>query len=109
MKVFDMAALFGTDTKALLTATMLDFTAHRTAHCILLIGLFVHVPTHCVTPMASASASLSATSRPTDTLATIVDVVFMGLMSANQIRNANALAFSDPNAQLDLRFGPPSL
>jgi LysM repeat protein len=40
-------------------------------------------------------------ARPADTLATVADVVFAGLASADQIRSANGLAEEDPDALLD--------
>uniref|UniRef100_A0A0D3FAY8 LysM domain-containing protein n=1 Tax=Oryza barthii TaxID=65489 RepID=A0A0D3FAY8_9ORYZ len=79
MKVSEVAALFGTDPAALLAANALDFGAPGAAHRILPMGLFVRVPTR----------------------ATVADGVFAGLASADQIRNANALASADPDAPLD--------
>uniref|UniRef100_J3LHG7 LysM domain-containing protein n=1 Tax=Oryza brachyantha TaxID=4533 RepID=J3LHG7_ORYBR len=80
MKVSEVATLFGADPAALLAANALDFGAPGAAHRIL--------------PVRYAA-------RPADTLATVADGVFAGLASADQIRNANALASADPDAPLD--------
>jgi LysM repeat protein len=45
--------------------------------------------------------SVRYAARPADTLATLADVVFAGLASADQIRGANGLADADPDAPLD--------
>uniref|UniRef100_A0A0E0CS04 LysM domain-containing protein n=1 Tax=Oryza meridionalis TaxID=40149 RepID=A0A0E0CS04_9ORYZ len=102
MKVSEVAALFGTDPAALLAANALDFGAPGAAHRILPMGLFVRVPTRCsCTDGVRKSVSVRYAARPADTLATVADGVFAGLASADQIRNANALASADPDAPLD--------
>ncbi|KAL6633469.1 hypothetical protein ACP70R_026140 [Stipagrostis hirtigluma subsp. patula] len=102
MKVSEVAALFGADPAALLAANALDFAAPGAAHRILPMGLFVRVPTRCAcADGVRKSVSVRYAARPGDTLATLADVVFAGLASADQIRNENALASADPDAPLD--------
>ncbi|KAJ1281196.1 hypothetical protein BS78_04G289200 [Paspalum vaginatum] len=102
MKVSEVAALFAADPAALLAANALDFAAPGAAHRILPMGLFVRVPTRCsCADGVRKSVSVRYAARPADTLATVADVVFAGLASADQIRDENALASADPDAPLD--------
>ncbi|PUZ77819.1 hypothetical protein GQ55_1G403800 [Panicum hallii var. hallii] len=102
MKVSEVAALFAADPAALLAANTLDFGAPGAAHRILPMGLFVRVPTRCsCADGVRKSVSVRYAARPADTLATVADVVFAGLASADQIRNENGLASTDPDAPLD--------
>nr|XP_034604598.1 lysM domain-containing GPI-anchored protein LYP6-like [Setaria viridis] len=101
IKVFEVAALFP-DPAALLAANALDFEGPGTAHRILPMGLFVRVPTHCSCANGvRKSVAVRYAARPADTLATVADVVFTGFASADQIRNENSLASTDPDAPLD--------
>ena len=102
MKVSEVAALFATEPSALLAANALDFAAPGAAHRILPMGLFLRVPTRCAcADGVRKSVSVRYAARPADTLATLADVVFAGLASADQIRGANGLADADPDAPLD--------
>ncbi|KAF8779932.1 hypothetical protein HU200_002202 [Digitaria exilis] len=102
MKVSEVAALFATDPAALLAANALDFSAPGAAHRILPMGLFLRVPTRCAcADGVRKSVAVRYAARPGDTLATVADVVFAGLASADQIRDENALASADPDAPLD--------
>ncbi|KQK01717.1 hypothetical protein BRADI_3g57756v3 [Brachypodium distachyon] len=107
MKVSEVAALFGgVDPAALLAANALDFGAPGAAHRILPMGLFLRVPARCAcSDGVRKSVSTRYAARPGDTLAAVADVVFAGLASADQIRDANGLGASgdaDPNdAPLD--------
>ena len=102
MKVSEVAALFAADPAALLAANALDFGDPGAAHRILPMGLFVRVPTRCsCADGVRKSVSVRYAARPEDTLATVADVVFAGLASADQIRNENGLASTDPDAPLD--------
>ncbi|XP_062217577.1 lysM domain-containing GPI-anchored protein LYP6-like [Phragmites australis] len=102
MKVSEVAAHFGADPAALLAANALDFEAPGAAHRILPMGLFVRVPTRCAcADGVRKSISVRYAARPAETLATVADVVFAGLVSADQIRNENGLASTDPEAPLD--------
>jgi LysM repeat protein len=102
MKVSEVAALFAADPAALLAANALDFGAPGAAHRILPMGLFVRVPTRCsCADGVRKSVAVRYAARPADTLATVADIVFAGLASADQIRNENGLASTDPDAPLD--------
>lgn len=102
MKVSEVAALFGADPAALLAANALDFASPGAANRILPAGLLLRVPTRCAcADGVRKSVSVRYTARPADTLATVADVVFAGLASADQIRSANGLAEADPDALLD--------
>ncbi|GJN29334.1 hypothetical protein PR202_gb17553 [Eleusine coracana subsp. coracana] len=102
MKVSEVAALFGADPAAVLAANALDFASPGSANRIL--------PRGAAPPRAHQlrlrrwrrkSVSVRYAARPTDTLGSIVDVVFAGLASTDQIRTANGLAAEDPDAPLD--------
>ncbi|KAK1620169.1 hypothetical protein QYE76_025686 [Lolium multiflorum] len=102
MKVSEVAALFATDPSALLAANALDFAAPGAAHRILPAGLLLRVPARCAcADGVRKSVAVRYAARPADTLATLADVVFAGLASADQIRGANGLADADPDAPLD--------
>jgi LysM repeat protein len=102
MKVSEVAALFAADPSALLAANALDFAAPGAAHRILPAGLLLRVPTRCAcADGVRKSVAVRYAARPADTLATLADVVFAGLASADQIRGANGLADADPDAPLD--------
>ncbi|KAE8814111.1 lysM domain-containing GPI-anchored protein 1-like [Hordeum vulgare] len=102
MKVSEVAALFATAPSALLAANALDFAAPGAAHRILPMGLFLRVPTRCAcADGVRKSVAVRYAARPADTLATVADVVFAGLASADQIRGANGLADADADAPLD--------
>ncbi|KQK19057.1 hypothetical protein BRADI_1g46200v3 [Brachypodium distachyon] len=102
MKVSEVAALFGADPAGLLAANALDFASPGSSNRILPAGLALRVPTRCAcSDGVRRSVSVRYAARPADTLASVADVVFSGLASADQIRNANGLAEEDPDAQLD--------
>ncbi|KAM0918224.1 hypothetical protein ACQ4PT_008842 [Festuca glaucescens] len=102
MKASEVAALFRADPAALLAANALDFASPGAANRILPAGLPLRVPTRCAcNDGVRKSVSVRYSARPADTLATVADVVFAGLASADQIRNANELAEDDPDALLD--------
>jgi LysM repeat protein len=97
-----VAALFGADPPSLMAANAFDFAAPGAAHRILPMSLFVRVPTRCAcADGVRKSVSVRYATRPGDTLATVADVVFAGLASADQIRDENSLASADPDAPLD--------
>lgn len=102
MKVSEVAALFGVDPAALLAANGFDFASPGGANRILPAGLALRVPTRCAcADGVRKSVSVRYAARPADTLASVADIVFAGLASADQIRNANGLAAEDPDAPLD--------
>jgi hypothetical protein len=97
-----VAALFGADPPSLMAANAFDFAAPGAAHRILPMSLFVRVPTRCAcADGVRKSVSVRYAARPGDTLATVADIVFAGLASADQIRDENSLASADPDAPLD--------
>ena len=103
MKVSEVASLFRADPAALLAANAFDFASPGAANRILPAGLPLRVPTRCAcNEGVRRSVSVRYTARPADTLATVADVVFAGLASADQIRSANGLAQADPDAPLDV-------
>lgn len=102
MKASEVASLFRADPAALLAANALDFASPGAANRILPKGLSLRVPTRCAcNDGVRRSVSVRYAARPADTLATVADVVFAGLASADQIRSANGLAQEDPDALLD--------
>uniref|UniRef100_A0A0E0L964 LysM domain-containing protein n=1 Tax=Oryza punctata TaxID=4537 RepID=A0A0E0L964_ORYPU len=102
MKVSEVAALFGADPRALLAANALDFASPGAANRILPAGLPLRVPTRCAcSDGVRKSVAVRYSARPADTLASVADVVFAGLASADQIRTANGLSAEDPDAPLD--------
>ncbi|XP_062233338.1 lysM domain-containing GPI-anchored protein LYP6 isoform X2 [Phragmites australis] len=102
MKVSEVAALFGADPTALLAANALDFASPGAANRILPAGTPLRVPTRCAcSDGIRKSVAVRYAARPADTLASVSDIVFAGLASADQIRTANGLAAEDPDAPLD--------
>lgn len=101
MKVSEVAALFGADPRAVLAANALDFAspAPPTASSR---GAPLRVPPQCAcSDGVRKSVAVRYSARPADTLASVADVVFAGLASADQIRTANGLSAEDPDAPLD--------
>ncbi|OAY70410.1 LysM domain-containing GPI-anchored protein 1, partial [Ananas comosus] len=96
LKVSEVAALFGADPFALLAANAVD--ASSSPDPILPAGLFLRVPVPCAcSDGIRRSVATRYTTRPADTLASLAASVYGGLVSADQIREANALP-PDPAA-----------
>ncbi|KAG0503716.1 hypothetical protein HPP92_003791 [Vanilla planifolia] len=97
LKVSEVAALFQVDPVAILTANSIDISIPDVENRILPAGLFLKIPTMC-SCADGIRKSLSARYkiRPPDTLASISESIYGGLVSADQIREANSI--SDPTA-----------
>ncbi|XP_052206012.1 lysM domain-containing GPI-anchored protein 1-like [Diospyros lotus] len=96
LKVSEVAALFQVDPISLLTANAIDISYPDVENHILPSQLFlkIPVPCSCVDGIRKSAATRYKT-RPSDTLSTIADSVFGGLVSADQLREANSI--SDPS------------
>lgn len=98
LKVAEVASLFNIDPIALLTANAIDISYPDVENHILPAKLFLKVPTTCsCVDGIRKSTSTSYRTRPSDTLATIADSVYGGLVSADQIKEANSNSISDPS------------
>ncbi|CAN6542563.1 unnamed protein product [Malus baccata var. baccata] len=96
LKVSEVASLFQIDPIALLTANAIDISYPDVENHILPSQLFLKVPITCsCVDGIRKSVSTHYKTRPSDTLASIADSVFSGLVSADQIREANSI--SDPS------------
>ncbi|KAL6984375.1 LysM domain-containing GPI-anchored protein 1 [Sarracenia purpurea var. burkii] len=101
LKVSEVASLFQTDPVALLTANAIDISYTDVENHILPSQLFLKIPIlcSCVDGIRKSVATRYKT-RPSDTLAAIAASVYGGLVSADQIKEANSI--SDPSAPLDV-------
>ncbi|XP_068313651.1 lysM domain-containing GPI-anchored protein 1-like [Pyrus communis] len=96
LKVSEVASLFQVDPIALLTANAIDISYPDVENHILPSQLFLKVPIICsCVDGIRKSVSTHYKTRPSDTLASIADSVYSGLVSADQIREANSI--SDPS------------
>ncbi|XP_043714142.1 lysM domain-containing GPI-anchored protein 1-like [Telopea speciosissima] len=96
LKVSEVAALFQIDPIALLTANAIDISYPDVENHILPARLFLKVPITCsCSDGIRKSVATRYKTRPSDTLAGIADNVYSGLVSADQIREANSI--SDPS------------
>uniref|UniRef100_A0A5B6ZCL8 Putative lysM domain-containing GPI-anchored protein 1 n=1 Tax=Davidia involucrata TaxID=16924 RepID=A0A5B6ZCL8_DAVIN len=96
LKVSEVAALFQIDPIALLTANAIDISYPDAENHILPSQLFLKIPVicSCVDGIRKSVATHYKT-RPSDTLSTIADSIYGGLVSADQIKEANSI--SDPS------------
>ncbi|KAJ4963068.1 hypothetical protein NE237_023007 [Protea cynaroides] len=95
LKVSEVAALFQIDPIALLTANAIDISYPDVENHILPARLFLKVPISCsCSDGIRKSVATSYKTRPSDTLSGIADNIYAGLVSADQIREANSI--SDP-------------
>ncbi|KAF8411785.1 hypothetical protein HHK36_004344 [Tetracentron sinense] len=95
LKVSELASLFQIDPIALLSANAIDISYPDVQHHILPSHLFLKIPIICsCVDGIRKSVSTRYSTRPSDTLATIADSVYGGLVSAAQINDANSI--SDP-------------
>ncbi|CAI9114631.1 OLC1v1015395C1 [Oldenlandia corymbosa var. corymbosa] len=98
LKVSEVAALFNVDPVSLLTANSVDISYPDVENYILPASLFVKVPIKCsCVDGIRKSTSTSYKTRPSDTLFFIADEVYGGLVSADQIKEANSKVISDPS------------
>uniref|UniRef100_A0A5B6ZDL2 LysM domain-containing protein n=1 Tax=Davidia involucrata TaxID=16924 RepID=A0A5B6ZDL2_DAVIN len=96
LKVSEVASLFQIDPIALLTANAIDISYPDVENHILPSQLFLKVPLlcSCVDGIRKSVATHYKT-RPSDTLSNIADSIYGGLVSADQIKEANSI--SDPS------------
>ncbi|XP_072971310.1 lysM domain-containing GPI-anchored protein LYP6-like [Typha angustifolia] len=93
LKVSEVAALFQADPLAILAANSLDFSLPSSPNSILPSGLFLRIPTTCsCSDGIYKSVFTRYTTRPADSFSLIADSVFAGLVSADQIQEANGIA-----------------
>ncbi|CAK9169043.1 unnamed protein product [Ilex paraguariensis] len=96
LKVSEVASLFQIDPIALLTANAIDIAYPDVENHILPPQLFLKVPITCsCIDGIRKSTSTHYKTRPSDTLSTIADSIYGGLVSADQIKEANTI--SDPS------------
>ncbi|KAL6210279.1 hypothetical protein ACLB2K_015512 [Fragaria x ananassa] len=96
LKVSEVASLFQVDPIAILTANAIDISYPDVENHILPSQLFLKIPIICsCVDGIRKSVSTHYKTRPSDTLASIADSVYSGLVSADQIREANTI--SDPS------------
>ncbi|KAI3817243.1 hypothetical protein L1987_11032 [Smallanthus sonchifolius] len=92
LKVSELAALFQIDPIALLSANSIDISSPDVESHILPSQLFLKIPItcSCVDGIRKSVATRYKT-RPSDTLSSIADAVYGGLVSADQIEEANSV------------------
>ncbi|KAI3733890.1 hypothetical protein L6452_13348 [Arctium lappa] len=96
LKVSELAALFQIDPIVLLSANSIDISYPDVESHILPSQLFVKIPITCsCVDGIRKSVATHYKTRPSDTLSNIADAVYGGLVSADQIKEANSIA--DPS------------
>ncbi|KAF7829841.1 lysM domain-containing GPI-anchored protein 1-like [Senna tora] len=96
LKVSEVASLFQIDPIALLTANAVDISYPDVEHHILPSHLFLKIPINCsCVDGIRKSVSTHYRTRPSDSLSSIADSVYGGLVSADQLREANSI--DDPS------------
>ncbi|KAK4274022.1 hypothetical protein QN277_017314 [Acacia crassicarpa] len=96
LKVSEVASLFQIDPIALLTSNAIDISYPDVEHHILPSRLFLKIPITCsCVDGIRKSVSTHYKTRPSDTLSSIADSIYGGLVSADQLREANSI--SDPS------------
>lgn len=96
LKVSEVASLFQVDPIAVLTANAIDISYPDVENHILPARLFLKIPITCsCVDGIRKSVSTRYKTHPSDTLSSIADSVYAGLVSADQIREANSI--SDPS------------
>lgn len=96
LKVSEVASLFQIDPISLLTANSIDISYPDVENHILPSQLFLKIPITCFcVDGIRKSVSTHYKTRPSDTLSTIADSIYGGLVSADQIKEANSV--SDPS------------
>ncbi|KAL5704324.1 LysM domain-containing GPI-anchored protein 1 [Ranunculus cassubicifolius] len=96
LKVSEVSSLFQIDPISLLTTNAIDISYPNVENHILPASLFLKIPILCsCVDGIRKSVSTRYKTRPSDTLASIADTIFSGLVSADQIREANLV--SDPS------------
>ncbi|KAF5740314.1 LysM-domain GPI-anchored protein 1 precursor [Tripterygium wilfordii] len=101
LKVAEVASLFQVDPIALLTANTVDISYPDVENHILPSQLFLKIPITCsCIDGIRKSTSTKYKTRPADTLTSIADSIFGGLVSADQIKEANSI--QDTSVLLDV-------
>ncbi|XP_057486703.1 lysM domain-containing GPI-anchored protein 1-like [Actinidia eriantha] len=96
LKVSEVASLFQIDPISLLTANSIDISYPDVENHILPSQLFLKIPILCsCIDGIRKSVTTRYMTRPSDSLSTIADSVYGGLVSADQIKEANSI--SDPS------------
>ncbi|KAL8459512.1 hypothetical protein ACS0TY_036848 [Phlomoides rotata] len=98
LKVSEVASLFSIDPISLLLTNAVDISYPDVENHILPSQLFLKIPIPCsCVDGIRKSGSVSYKTRPSDTLASISAAVYGGLVSTDQIKDANPKAeLSDP-------------
>ncbi|KAL7176418.1 hypothetical protein ACSBR2_029869 [Camellia fascicularis] len=97
LKVSQVSSLFQIDPISLLTANSIDISYPDVENHILPSDLFLKIPIFCsCVDGIRKSVFTHYKTRPSDTLSTIADSIYGGLVSADQIKEANSI--SDPSA-----------
>ncbi|OIW14495.1 hypothetical protein TanjilG_12088 [Lupinus angustifolius] len=95
LKVSEVASLFQIDPISLLTANSIDISYPDIEHHILPSNLFLKIPISCsCVDGIRKSVSTQYKTRPSDSLSSIADSVYGGLVSADQLREANSITDS---------------
>ncbi|XP_016707743.1 lysM domain-containing GPI-anchored protein 1 [Gossypium hirsutum] len=96
LKVAEVASLFQVDPISILTANAIDISYPDVENHILPSNLFLKIPILCsCVDGIRKSVSTKYKTRPQDTLSSIADSIYAGLVSADQIKEANSI--SDPS------------
>ncbi|KAG6786169.1 hypothetical protein POTOM_007764 [Populus tomentosa] len=96
LKVSEVASLFQIDPIALLTTNAIDISYADVENHILPSQLFLKIPITCsCVDGIRKSVSTHYKTRPSDTLSSIADSIYAGLVSADQIKEANSI--DDPS------------
>ncbi|KAL5558392.1 hypothetical protein UlMin_034603 [Ulmus minor] len=96
LKVSEVASLFQVDPIAVLTANSIDISYPDVENHILPSQLFLKVPITCsCVDGIRKSISTHYKTRPSDTLSSIADTIYGGLVSSDQIKDANSI--TDPS------------
>ncbi|KAG6650250.1 lysM domain-containing GPI-anchored protein 1-like [Carya illinoinensis] len=96
LKVSEVASLFQVDPIAILTANAIDISYPDVENHILPSQLFLKIPIACsCVDGIRKSVSTKYKTRPSDTLSSIADSIYSGLVSADQIGEANSV--TDPS------------
>ncbi|CAL0305516.1 unnamed protein product [Lupinus luteus] len=92
LKVSEVASLFQIDPISLLTANAIDISYLDVEHHILPSRLSLKIPISCsCVDGIRKKVSTHYKTRPSDSLSSIVDLVYGGLVSADQLREANSI------------------
>lgn len=96
LKVSELSSLFQIDPISLLTANSIDISYPDVEHHILPSKLYLKIPIQCsCVDGIRKSVSTNYKIRPSDTLSSIADSIYGGLVSSDQLREANSV--TDPN------------